>query len=130
MNASTFLRMAGLALLSGGIAAAQAQTLRDPTRPPGTSAIRTVPGIATGGLVLQSILISPERKAAVISGKVVGPGESVDGYVLVAIAENEAVLRNGDKIRRLRLYPSVDMKRQKATSDGTSGIQSGSGDGQ
>jgi hypothetical protein len=130
MNANTILRMVGLVLLMGGIAAAQAQTMRDPTRPPGVSAIRTVPGVATGGLVLQSILISPERKAAVISGKVVGPGESVDGYMLVAIAENEAVLRNGDKIRRLRLYPSVDMKRQKDTSGGTSGIQSGSGDRQ
>jgi hypothetical protein len=130
MNANTILRMACLALLMGGIATAQSQTMRDPTRPPGVSAVRTVPGAAPGGLVLQSILISPERKAAVISGKVVGPGESVDGYMLVAIAENEAVLRNGDKIRRLRLYPSVDMKRQKDISGGTSGIQSGSRDKQ
>lgn len=130
MNTSAILRAAGLAILMGGVATAQAQTMRDPTRPPGASALRAAPGAAPGGLVLQSILISPERKAAVISGKVVGPGESVDGYMLVAIAEDEAVLKNGDNVKRLRLYPSVDMKRQKEMSGGTNGIQSGSGDRQ
>ena len=131
MNAILLLRAAGLAAgLVASVAVAQAQTLRDPTRPPGTSAIKAVPGFATGGLVLQSILISPERKAAVISGKLVTPGESVEGYMLVAIAENEAVLKNGDKVRRLHLYPAVDMKRQKEIQAGTSGVRSLPGNGQ
>ena len=125
MNAIPFLRAAGLAVLLTGVASAHAQTLRDPTRPPGASAIKSSPGVATGGLVLQSILISPERSAAVISGKVVGPGESIDGYMLVAIAEDEAVLKNGDKIQRLRLYPSVGIKRQSEASGDTGRVQSG-----
>lgn len=117
-------------LFAAGVTAVHAQVLRDPTRPPGTSAIKAVPGSAQGGLVLQSILISPERKAAVISGKVVGPGETVDGYMLVGIAEDVAVLKNGDKIQRLRLYPAVDMKRQRDVSGGSDGVQPGSGDRQ
>lgn len=128
MNAIPFLRAACLAVLVTGVASAHAQALRDPTRPPGASAIKGSPGVALDGLVLQSILISPERSAAVISGKVVGPGESVDGYMLVAIREDEAVLKNGDKVRRLRLYPSVDMKRQKDMHGGTGEVQSGPGE--
>jgi len=98
---------------------AAAQTLRDPTRPPGRVA-KSEPA-STGGFVLQSILNSPERKAAVINGKVVGPGESVDGFMLIGIAENEAVLKNGSDVRRLRLYPSVAVKHQKKQPDETSG---------
>jgi MSHA biogenesis protein MshK len=108
---------AAIALLMMGLAA-HAQTLRDPTRPPGAAAARGAP-MAEGGLVLQSILLSPQRKAAVISGKVIGPGESVDGYMLVGISEGEAVLKNGDKIRRLRLYPAVDMKHQREPQGGS-----------
>ena len=130
MNAFSFLRAACLAMLMTGVAAAHSQTLRDPTRPPGASSIKGGPGVALDSLVLQSILISPERKVAVISGKLVTPGESVEGYMLVAIAENEAVLKNGDKVRRLHLYPSVDMQRQKEFKGGTSGVRSGPGNGQ
>lgn len=128
MRAGAFLLAAGLALIMSG--AAMAQALRDPTRPPGVSAIKAAPGAGAGGLILQSILISPERKAAVISGKVVGPGESIDGYMLIAIAEDVAVLKNGDKIQRLRLYPGVDMKRQKDIPGGSNEAQSGPGDRQ
>lgn len=130
MNAMAILRATGLAVLMAGVTVAQAQALRDPTRPPGMSANKAAPGAATSGLVLQSILISPERKMAVISGKVVGPGESIDGYMLIAIAEDVAVLKDGDRIQKLRLYPAVDMKRQKDMPGGTNGSQSGSGDRQ
>jgi MSHA biogenesis protein MshK len=130
MRARAFLAAAGLAALMTGVATAQAQALRDPTRPPGVAAIKAAPGVAPGGLVLQSILISPERKAAVINGKVVGPGESIDGYMLIAIAEDVAVLKDGDRIQRLRLYPAVDMKRQKDIPGGINGAQSGPGDRQ
>jgi hypothetical protein len=63
--------------------------------------------------VLQSVLISEDRRAAVISGKVVTLGEKVDGYELIAVAEAEAVLRGGGETRRLRLYPAVEMKLQE-----------------
>lgn len=116
MNPLTKIFIASAGLLMAGLATTEAQTLRDPTRPPGRSATKAEAGVATGGFVLQSILTSSDRKAAIINGKVVGPGESVDGFMLIAIAEDGAVLKNGSDVRRLKLYPSVDMKRQKEIS--------------
>ena len=98
-----------IAMLTGA-AIAQAQSLRDPTRPPGASATRGASGLAPSeDLVLQSILTSPQRRAAIISGRVVRPGETVDGYRLIAIGEGEAVLRMGGRSRTLRLYPAVGL---------------------
>lgn len=125
MNLITRLCVAGAGLLLAGVSTAEAQALRDPTRPPGRSAARAEAGVATGGFVLQSILTAPDRKAAVINGKVVGPGESVDGFMLIAIAEDGAVLKNGTDIRRLRLYPSVVMKRQKEAPGETGEVRTG-----
>jgi MSHA biogenesis protein MshK len=121
MSARDLSRLLGVAALVLA-AAANAQTMRDPTRPPGAGAAKAGPAAAPsgGGLVLQSILISQERRAAVISGRVVGPGESINGYMLVGLSEGEAVLKNGGEVRRLRLYPAVDLKRQRETHDGES----------
>ncbi|HWA13355.1 MAG TPA: hypothetical protein VHA15_09710 [Burkholderiales bacterium] len=102
-----------LALLLAGAALADAQALRDPTRPPGRPAVRGEAAPRQEGLVLQSILNSPQRKAAVVNGKVVAPGDSVDGFLLVGIAEDEVVLKNGADVRRLRLYPSVGIRKQR-----------------
>lgn len=104
------------ALLASLASPAAAQALRDPTRPPGATTMRNAPAqvpSASGGLVLQSVLISEDRRAAVISGQVVTLGEKVDGYELIAVAEAEAVLRGGGETRRLRLYPAVEMKLQE-----------------
>ena len=117
MRTIALLQTIGMALLVVSAATAAAQTLRDPTRPPGrTSKAEGV--VVQGGFVLQSILNSPQRKAAVINGKVVGPGESVDGFMLVAVAEDEAVLKKGSDVRRLRLYPSVVMKKIRQKEEG------------
>lgn len=119
MNGRAHRRMIAALLLLTFAGTATAQTVRDPTRPPGRMA-KSEPA-STGGFVLQSILNAPDRKAAVINGKVVGPGESVDGFMLIGIAENEAVLKNGSDVRRLRLYPSVAVKHQKKQPEETSG---------
>lgn len=124
MNTRAILGLAGLAFLMTVAVTASAQTLRDPTRPPGRSVAKDAPP-ASGGFVLQSILNSAERKAAVINGKVVAPGESVDGFMLVGIAEDEAVLKNGSDVRRLRLYPSVAMKKYREVPGGA--VESGPG---
>lgn len=113
------LRMFAISWLTGATIV-QAQALRDPTRPPGAAGVRISPGepvAPTGGLRLQSILISPERRAAIISGQVVRLGEAVQGHRLVAIGEGEVVLRMGGKSRTLRLFPAVDL-RQSAVSTG------------
>jgi len=59
--------------------------------------------------VLQSVLLSPERRYAIINGEVLALGGSVRGAELVAIREGEVTLRTGGALRTLRLFPDVDM---------------------
>lgn len=121
MSMKNALRMLAVTWLAGATLV-QAQALRDPTRPPGASGVRIAPGertAPTGGLQLQSILISPERRAAIISGQVVRLGELVQGHRLVAIGEGDVVLRMDGKSRTLRLFPAVDVRQSAvATGDG------------
>ena len=92
---------------------AAAQALRDPTRPPiifgrtgdGGTASRS----RNAEWVLQSVLLSPERRYAIINGEVLSLGGSVAGAELVAIREGEVTLRAGGVLRTVRLFPDVDM---------------------
>src|SRR5260370_6188185 len=92
---------------------AAAQALRDPTRPPLIFG-RTGDGGMMGRSrdaewVLQSVLLSPERRYAIINGEVLSLGGSVAGAGLVAIREGEVTLRAGGALRTVRLFPDVDM---------------------
>lgn len=60
--------------------------------------------------VLQSVLLSPERRYAIINGEVLSLGGSVAGAELVAIREGEVTLRAGGVLRTVRLFPDVDMR--------------------
>jgi MSHA biogenesis protein MshK len=82
------------------IAAAQ-----DPTRPPswmtGSTAAKTSKKLP----ILQQILISENRKSAVINGKLVSEGEMVAGAKLININRDwVTILRSGRRIT-LRLVP-------------------------
>ena len=101
-----------VALLAG---TASAQMVNDPTRPPGGFAAGDpeVAGDAGGGLVLQSVMISPSRKAAIINGAMVRLGEKYGDAVLIRVAENEVVLKSGDATQVLKMYPGVE-KRERA----------------
>ena len=78
---------------------AAAQALRDPTRPPvifgRTGAGGNVSRTRDAEWVLQSVLLSPERRYAIINGEVLALGGSVAGAELVAIREGEVTLRAG-----------------------------------
>lgn len=93
-------------------AMAAAQTMNDPMRPPTEfAADESAPAAATsggGGLVLQSVMISPTLKAAIISGETVKLGGMLGNAKLVKIAENEVVLKNGDETQVLKMYPGVE----------------------
>lgn len=92
------------------VQARAAEGLRDPTRPPGAATARPVTaGDPESDLVLQSVLIAPERRSAIINGRLVIPGDSVAGYRVAGIAESEVVLASGGDLRTLRLFPAVDM---------------------
>jgi len=95
------------ALLSAG-GPAFAQALADPTRPPNLSGLPSgAAGASVSGPVLQSIVLSPERKIAVISGKLVGIGDRVGEATLVSIDFDSVRLREGRGTRLLKLLPDV-----------------------
>lgn len=96
--------------------AARAQTLADPMRPPQASTAerpaQSVQGepLAPGASRLQSILISPARRLAVIDGAVVPLGGRVGDATVIAITEAGVVLKKGEQRETLNLYPSVQIK--------------------
>jgi MSHA biogenesis protein MshK len=83
------------------------QALRDPTRPPAASARGAAGKIEHSGWILQSVLISPERRYAIINGEVVQLGGSIAGAELVAVAEERVTLRTQDGLRIVHLFPDV-----------------------
>ncbi|MGH8700700.1 MAG: hypothetical protein ACREVR_05925 [Burkholderiales bacterium] len=87
-------------------AVASAQIATDPTRPP-TGFFAEAPESAAGSNQLQSVMISPTRRAAIINGVVVELGGKYGDAVLMRVAEDEVVLRSGDSRQVLRLHPAV-----------------------
>lgn len=88
------------------------QELSDPTKPPagfyvGAGAGR--PG-ENGDLVLQSVLIFPDVRSAIISGEHVALGEKIGGLRLVKVSETEVVLLDGGIRRTLKLFPAVEKR--------------------
>lgn len=91
--------------------AAFSQAINDPTRPPaGLAAEDDAGGDAGGGILLQSVMISPARKAAIINGVMVRLGEKYGDAVLVRVAESEVVLKSGDMRQVLKLHPGVEKR--------------------
>ena len=105
-----------------------AQALNDPTRPPANfGGAADTDADAGGGTVLQSVIISPTNKAAIISGVMVKLGEKYGDAVLVKVAENEVVLKTGATSQTLKLLPGVE-KREPAAAANT-GARGGKGRG-
>lgn len=82
--------------------------VRDPTQPLGYTAARGV--VANTNYTLNSVLISAQRKHAVINGMTLREGQTIPGSggVLVnRISPQTVVLQQGTKTWALRLSPSV-----------------------
>lgn len=78
--------------------------LRDPTRPPADQALsRTAENHPVQHWHLSSILISPQRRIAVINGHSLQVGQSLDGVRVLSIEVDQVVLRHGDRTHILRL---------------------------
>ena len=95
------------ALLAG---AAQAQPMGDPMRPPGLTASGGLAPEPSAGPHLQSVLISPQRRLAVINGETVALGGKVGDATLVRIAETGVVLKRGESLETLPLLPGIEKK--------------------
>jgi len=101
---------------------AAAEQLSDPTRPP----FELVPGLAGGGAAkdagetartptqgLQSVIISPQREAAIINGIEVEVGAKYGDAVLIVVAETCVVLMGPQGRQVLHMFPSVSMTKNE-----------------
>jgi MSHA biogenesis protein MshK len=123
--------LAALLLCAPQIAAAEA--LPDPTLPAidlnssGTgSAADAVPDDAVPR-GLQSVIISPQYRAAIINGETVSLGGKYGDSRLVEVRENSVVLQNAQGKRVLELFPKVSIRknetvqRERGTKEKASG---------
>lgn len=89
-----------------------AENLADPTRPPSTLAVTGSTTDKTADVpVLQSVLISPYRKVAVINGEALQVGDRLDDARVSRIAEAEVVLVRGGRTQTLKLFPGIEKRR-------------------
>jgi len=121
----TFMRLQLVCLLWELAAAAQAQALGDPTRPPAgfnlaQSGVNPAV-VAVAPLVLESVLIHPDVRSAIISGERLTLGQKIRGLRLIRIGETEVVLLEGGERRTLKLYPGVQKKPAAAAGRSQSG---------
>lgn len=107
-GATAITALAALALWCGEPAAQPGQFI-DPTRPP--NAIPEGGATTAGEPRLQSVLIAPERRRAIIDGRTVRVGDKVGDSTVVRIAVGEVVLRRGADSRALKLLPYIEKVR-------------------
>lgn len=86
------------------------QNLSDPTKPPASfrSGGNGTFQPAASGPVLQYVLVSPERKVAIISGQTVAPGEKYGDAKVEKITESEVILSGRNGVQILKLFPGVE----------------------
>lgn len=87
-----------LGLMGLFVAPLHAEVLRDPTLPPVQSGLvpaERLPTVAPAP-VLQSITLGASTKFAMINGQTVMLGSTYEGWTLVRLTANEAVLRTKD----------------------------------
>jgi MSHA biogenesis protein MshK len=103
-------------------AAAHAQrpvALADPTRPPAAAVEAALAEPA--GPRLQSVLISPTRRVAVISGKSVALGARFGDATVESINEGAVVLKYADRKETLQLIPGMDKRERRTAAAARSG---------
>jgi len=77
------------------------EPLRDPTRPYKASSVTTT---ASPRFAVNAIIVSADRRVAIVNGRRVGIGGSIDGATVISIDKDELVLtKDGRRITaRLR----------------------------
>jgi MSHA biogenesis protein MshK len=97
---------------------AAAESLPDPTRPAidlsgGAGGAADAAPVETAPQGLQSTIISPEYRAAIINGKTVRLGGKVGDSRLIEVRENSVVLQNAQGRRVMELFPKVSIKQNE-----------------
>ena len=82
--------------------------LQDPTRPPDYQSVATQNKVpVSNGWILSSILISPERRVAIINGTAVQVGDMVGDIRVISIDTAEVLIQQGNKQIALTLIPET-----------------------
>jgi MSHA biogenesis protein MshK len=104
MRAVTFLSLAVV------FACASAQPMNDPMRPPSATveSMAGAPAPSAGGL--QAVIISPERKLAIIDGEVVPLGAATRHGTLSGLSDSSAVVRKKSERDVLLMHPNIDKR--------------------
>jgi MSHA biogenesis protein MshK len=113
-NVRSAARICAIAATLSSYAHASAQIMTDPTRPPRSAAATQVGGEAAAEAptapVLQSVMITPTRRYAIIGGERVELGGRYGDAQVVKITESEVVLRSSGRTEVLKMYPDVEKK--------------------
>lgn len=92
-----------LMLALTGILALPVQALEDPTRPPDFQTAPSAPAAPERRFDLDSIVIGPERRVAVINGMARREGEQFDGARVRRIQPGQVEILVGGRVRVLQL---------------------------
>lgn len=109
-NTTYALLAVALSLVASSL---HAQVTNDPTRPPAALLPNTggADGDADSGApLLQSIMIGPAGRTAIIGGELVKQGGKYGDARVVKITDNEVVLRTPTGTETLTLYAGVGVK--------------------
>jgi type II secretory pathway component PulC len=77
------------------------ESLRDPTRPYKASAVTTT---TSPRFVVNAIIVSADRRVAIVNGRRVGIGGSIDGATVISIDKDELVLTKDGRRITARLH--------------------------
>lgn len=103
--------LCAVATIALAASSALAQVANDPTRPP-AAILSTMQGsdAQNGAPLLQSVMITPTGRSAIIGGEHVKQGGKYGDARVVGISETQVVLRSSTGTETLHLYPGIEMK--------------------
>lgn len=88
-----------------------AEILPDPTKPPAEVSAPQGAFVPAGN-ALQTIIISPHRRAAIIDGQTVELGAKHGDVRLIEVSEGGVVLEGSEGRKTLALFPSVKISKE------------------
>ena len=80
---------------------------QDPMRPPNWARKGVAPSVSTDKIKLQQILISKNRKLAVINDKVLQEGQRIAGATVIKIETGQIRIRRGGVNKIIKLLPTT-----------------------
>lgn len=110
---ASFLFLTFLWVVAAEVQAQPASRLKDPTAPPRTALGPMVVAKPAARLSLNSILIGPGRKVAVINGEIVGEGDTLAGARIMKISSGSVLVRAAGQASRLTLSVAPDVRQNR-----------------